>query len=73
MEEIEKDFVDEQGPESNDDKYVYEKMISELVRLGYGNYKESANAEIIEAVKFLYINKRETVKQKVREHLKNGK
>jgi len=40
-----------------------------MVKLGYGNYNDCADADIIDAVTFLYLNCFGTIGDKIRKHL----
>jgi hypothetical protein len=48
------------------DAYIWDRMITNLVKAGYGDYNHCANAEIIDAVTFLFLYHRKTEADKIR-------
>lgn len=71
MKEMERDFLTKgkRKRPNTPDKYLYWKIISTLVRLGFGNYYQSKNAEIVEAMRFIYLSTQDRPKDKTERFL----
>lgn len=54
-----------------DDKYTWDRFIKNLVKLGFGDYKTAASANLVDAVVFLYLE--DDKEARLYKHLYGGK